>query len=167
MLCLRNPQSLTRVRYLSLIANLVILTSCGGGGPSGTPPPTLASLAVSSEIVNVAAGLPDQFTATGNFSDGSSKVLTTAEWSTSDATLAVVSPTGLVTTLKPGAVTISASSGSVSGNAPLTVGPPVPTGLVVSPSTSTLKLGTNTSTTLTATLNFSDNTTQDVSDNAI
>ena len=67
-------------------------------------------------------GASQQFTATGQFSDGSSHVLTTSlTWSTSDISVASISNTGLANGLVAGVVTITAKSGTISGTATLNV----------------------------------------------
>src|SRR5437868_4317670 len=86
-----------------------ILVSCGGGGKSPTPV-TLQSISVSAASAKIVAGLKQQLSATGNYSDGTSKAVTSVMWSTSDATVATVDSTGLVTAVKQGSVTISATS---------------------------------------------------------
>jgi 6-phosphogluconolactonase (cycloisomerase 2 family) len=128
---------------------------------------TLQSITVTSQNSSVAAGLTDQFTATGNFSDGTAKPLTSANWSTSDATLATVSSTGLLTTLKQGMVTVTAASGSVMGSVAFNIGPPVPTGLSISPASSSVLIGGSQPTKLTALLIFTDKSTVDISGQVI
>jgi len=96
----------------------------GGSGGGGTPPPTpsLVSLRVSPGVASVVPGASQQFTATGQFSDGNSRVLTTSlTWSTSDASVAAISNTGLANGLVAGVVTITAKSGTISGTATLNV----------------------------------------------
>jgi hypothetical protein len=63
-----------------------LLISCGGGGTSA--PPSLQSIAVSVGNATVAAGLTEQDTATGTYSDGSSQPLNGVTWATYDPTLA-------------------------------------------------------------------------------
>lgn len=100
---------------LLLLFGLALLASCGSGGSNSnsetTPPPkpTLQSITVSPQNASVAAGLTQQFTATGNYSDGSSAALSTVSWSTSDATVATINSAGLVNTLKQGAATVTIS----------------------------------------------------------
>lgn len=61
-----------------------------------------------------------QFTATGGYSDGSSQNLTaTAQWTSSDKTVATVNSTGLVTGAAAGTTTISASVSGITGAATL------------------------------------------------
>jgi len=143
------------------------LVACGGGGneagPTGPVPVTLQSITVTSQNASVSAGLTQQFTATGNFSDGTTKPLATANWSTSDAALATISPTGLLTTLKQGVVTVSAASGAVTGMISFNIGPPAPTGLVISPASSSVTIGAVAPSKLSAILSFTDKSTQDIS----
>jgi uncharacterized protein YjdB len=61
-------------------------------------------------------------------------------WETSDASVAVVSSTGLVTARVPGGVMITARSGSVSASLPLTVRPHIAT-IAVTPTKDTLRSG--------------------------
>jgi trimeric autotransporter adhesin len=96
-----------------------------GGSGGGTPPfstPSLVSLRVSPGVASVIPGASQQFTATGQFSDGSSQVLTTSlTWLTSDTSVASISNTGLANALVAGVVTITAQSGTINGTATLNV----------------------------------------------
>jgi uncharacterized protein YjdB len=87
---------------------------------------TLATLAVTPPSVSITLGKSQQFTATGLFNDGSTQVLTTfADWSSSNAGVAVVSNFGLATSSGKGTTTIKANyaqgSTTASGTATLTV----------------------------------------------
>jgi uncharacterized protein YjdB len=87
---------------------------------------TLAALAVTPSSVSITLGKSQQFTATGSFNDGSTQVLTTfADWSSSNAGVAVVSNFGLATSSGKGTTTIKANyaqgSTTSSGTATLTV----------------------------------------------
>src|SRR5258708_5552847 len=144
----------------------VALISCGGSGGAtglGPAPVTLQSITVTAPNLSVAAGLKEQFTATGNYSDGTTKLLATTNWSTSDPTLATITSTGLLTTFKAGMVTVSAVSGSVTGNAPFHIDPPTPTGLVISPASSSVLIGSGQPSKLSAILSFTDQSTRDIS----
>ena len=70
-------------------------------------------------------GQTHQFTATGTFSDGTTPDLsTTVSWTSSDATVATISSTGLATALVVGTTIITATGATgVIGNATLTVTP--------------------------------------------
>jgi uncharacterized protein YjdB len=103
--------------------------------------PVLQSITVSPQTVTIAAGLTQQFTASGNYSDGSSKPPSSVTWATSDPSLATVSTTGLVTAVKQGTVTVTATSSGISGGAPLTVGAPELKSISVSPQNEVVTVG--------------------------
>jgi len=85
--------------------------------------PVLVSLAVTPASPSIAAGTTELFTATGTYSDRSTKVLTTAvTWSSSASSVATINWEGLAASVAAGTTTISATLGSVTGSATLTVG---------------------------------------------
>lgn len=117
---------------LIILSLSLVLFACGGGGssqPSSTtppPPPTtspsLTTLQVTPGAVSVAPGVTQQFTATGTYSDGSSKDLTaSAQWNTSDSAIASMAGAGKVTAVGGGTVTVTATSGKVQALATLQV----------------------------------------------
>ncbi len=135
---------------------VALLSACGGGGGgspgSGTPPVvTLQSIAVTPANPSVAVGTPQQFVATGTYSDGSTQVLTaTATWSSSLISAATISnvagSNGQATSVAAGASTITATSGAISGSTLLTVTAPAVTATYlyyslasVTPQTATLR----------------------------
>ncbi len=149
------------------ISALGFLASCGGGNSTTSPPnPTLQSITVSPQQATVAAGLTQQFSARGNYSDGTSQTLSSVTWSTSDKTVATVDGKGLVTTIRQSAVTISATSGAITNKAQLTVGPPIPIALDIVPPNPSVSIGTNKPTKLYAMLIYSDKSSTDISDAA-
>ncbi len=86
--------------------------------------PTLKSIAVTPATATIAVKGTQQFTATGTFSDNSTKDVTTqSTWTSSDTGTATVGmTTGLATGVVPGGpVTITATDGAISGTASLTV----------------------------------------------
>src|SRR5262249_14505612 len=89
-------------------------------------PPVLTSITVTPASASVAAGNTQQFSATGHYSDGSSNDITTsATWSSSNTGVATISNAngtpGLAKGIAAGGpVTITATSGNVSGTAQLT-----------------------------------------------
>ena len=83
---------------------------------------TLSSLAVTTAIPSIPAGVPQRFTATGKYSDGTTHA-TQVTWSSSDPKVATIDSTGLATAFSAGSTTITATSGSILGNADLTVPP--------------------------------------------
>jgi uncharacterized protein YjdB len=95
-----------------------------------TAPPrslTLQSITVTPSPVSIAVGSTVAFTATGHYSDGSNKNLTTqAAWSSTSSSVAIVgSNTGVATGMAAGGpVTINASVSGIKGAASLTVTSP-------------------------------------------
>ena len=90
----------------------------------GTASPTLVSIAVTPANPTILAGNTQQFTATGNFSDGSAQNLTSlVTWNSSSTATATINSSGLATGVAGGTTTISATLGGVSGNTLLTVQP--------------------------------------------
>jgi len=158
-----------RALVVALLAFAVVLSGCGGGsgghvGPP--PPPTLSSIAVATTTPSIAPTTTAQFVATGTFSDGSTQNLTNSvNWSSSSTAVATISNTagtkGVASAVAAGNTTITATSGGVSGSASLTVSNASLNSITVSPSGPTIDVGTQQQ--FTATGNFSDGTTQDVS----
>jgi subtilase family serine protease len=99
---------------------------------------TLVSIAVTPTNPSIAKGITQQFTATGTYTDASTKDLTgTATWSSSVPAVATISTTGLATALTTGSTTIKAVSGSVTSNsATLTVTAVTPS-ITLAPTTNT------------------------------
>jgi plastocyanin len=90
---------------------------------TATPPPTnLQSIAVTPVNPTVAPGQTQQFTATGIFSDKSTRDVTSrVTWASSKTAAATVNPAGLATGVAPGSSTVSAALGGVKGSTTLTV----------------------------------------------
>ena len=111
--------------YLVMAALLtVFFVGCGGGGNSGNPTPTLVSIAVTPTNPST-LGNPQQFTATGTFSDNTTQDLTTSvTWSSSATSVATVGSNGKATPVAAGTSTITAASGDIYGSAVLTVTQP-------------------------------------------
>lgn len=162
-----------RLLLLLALTSAVILASCGGNGRS-TPADgsaggqVLQSIQVKPTIVSIAQGTTQAFTATGTYSDGTTKDLTLmAQWSCLLPNLATVSnnsPTqGLAKAVAPGTALITASMGSVSNSGMLNIkGGLNVTSLVLIPAAATIGFGNQQQ--FTATAVFSDNTQQDVTD---
>jgi YD repeat-containing protein len=84
--------------------------------------PTPTSIAVSPPSPLLPPGNTRQLKATENFTDGTSAdVTSSATWSSSDSTIAAVSGQGLATAVADGTATITATLGTLSGSATLTV----------------------------------------------
>ena len=151
---------------LFLVSGLLIsaLTGCSGGGGSTTPPPkTLTSISVTPGTPSVAAGLTEQFKATGGYSDGSSSDLTSSvTWSSATAGVATINGSGLATSKIQGSATITATSGTVSGSTTLTVTAATLVSITVTPVT--VQLGATTQ--MQATGTYTDQSTQDLTGTA-
>ena len=79
--------------------------------------PVLTSISISPTTASVAAGYTEQYTATGTYSNGTTQNLTgSATWSSSATSIAAVSSGGLATSVAQGSVTITATSGTISGS---------------------------------------------------
>src|ERR1051326_8021959 len=85
---------------LSAIFFLVgVLAGCGGSSQSSNTTPVLQSIQVSPGTASVAAGIGQQYPATVNFSDGTSRDLPqSSTWVSSDTSIAAVASGGAVTT---------------------------------------------------------------------
>jgi hypothetical protein len=135
-----------------LLASICLLAGCGGGGAIGgnggggtSQLPVLASLQISPANPSVAAGLTQKFTATGKFSDGSTRDMTAGvTWTSSAPSVASINVSGtpgLAKGLMPGTATISASSAGISGTTSLAVANALLTSIVVTPGNPTIALG--------------------------
>ncbi len=165
-----------------LLTSSVLLASCGGGvntsaapsSPAGNPggQVVLQSISISPSNASIAQNTAQAFTATGNYSDGSTKDLTTTvQWSCLLPNVATVSsnpPTqGLAVALStgsgsPATVLITASSGSVSNSAKLAIKSASVTASSVAVTPAAATIGFLNQQQLTATATFNDGSTQDV-----
>ena len=128
-------------------------------------PPALVSIGVSPNPSSLPLGESEQLSASGKYSDGSIQNLTQSVTWVSSASAVAVSATGSVVAKVLGTAAISATSGSITGSANLTVISHVVTGLNVVPGT--LSVSLDTSQPLQAIATFSDGTTQNVTAAAI
>jgi uncharacterized protein YjdB len=122
-----------------------------------TAAPTLTSIAVTPATATIGVGATQQYTATGTYSDGSMKTLTTETWNSSTPATATISTTGLATGVAAGTTTITATCGTViSPGVTLTVTTATLDSIAVTPATATIAVdGTQQ---YTATGTFSDGT---------
>lgn len=120
----------------------------------------LQSITVTPNPVSLAPNNTQQFTATGNYSDGSTKNLTAAvNWQSSNSRIASISGGGLATGIAPGNVTISASLSGVTGTTSLTVANPLQA-ITVTPANSSVAPGTKPQ--FTAIGTYFDNSSNDI-----
>jgi len=126
-------------------------------------PAVLVSISVSPLTASIAAGGTQQFTATGTYSDLSTKDLTsTANWASSLTSVATVSSAGLATGVATGATTITDTDGLIVGTAALTVTPAVLVSISVAPLTASIAAGGTQQ--FTATGTYSDLSTANLTD---
>ena len=124
-------------------------------------PAVISSIAVTPGSITIPAGTTQQFTAMATFTDSSIQdVSSLATWSSSSGSVATVSSSGLATAVSVGSSTMTATMGSISGTGALTVGPAVLQFITLSPQNATMGKGTTLQ--FTATGNYSDSSTQDL-----
>lgn len=145
--------------FATVLISLLGAFGCAGGGSgTGGGGPKLSSIKVSEVNANPTVGDTDQLTATGQYSDGSAKDLTSSvTWTTSPAGLATVAAGGVLTAQASGQVSVTASMGGVSGSASLTITPKL-VSIAVTPATKTIAASTKQQ--FVATGTYSDNSTQ-------
>ena len=139
----------------------IFVSGCGGGGPAQPQAIQLQAIQLSPNSPAIAAGKSQQFTATGHYSDGTSKDLTnSATWRVLNSGVAAISPSGLVSAIAPGSSQVQATFQNVSGTTVLTVGPPVLVSLRVMLTSASIAKYTTIKSNAKGT--FSDGSTQDV-----
>src|SRR5260221_5968289 len=143
----------------SAVAACLLLAACsgGGGGPSST---ALLSIAVTPQSPTIkGGGATRQFTATGTYSDSSTRDLTMqVTWRSSDTSKATISSTGLATGITFGSATTPATSGSIFGSTSVNI--VTLSSIAVTPSNPSIVNGTTVQ--LTATASYSDSSTEDL-----
>jgi hypothetical protein len=89
---------------------------------SSTSPSTVSSVTVSGTAPAIGSSV--QFTATAALSDGTTQDVTSlATWQSSALTQATVSPTGVVTAIAAGSLTVTATYQNVTGADQITIAP--------------------------------------------
>jgi len=136
----------------------------GKTGPAtlAAPAAKLLSIIVEPAKLSVIRGTTIQFNATGKFSDNTAKDITSSvTWKSSDTKVASINPAGIVTTgVKQGTVVVTASFDKKRGSATLTVTVPKLVSITITPAEPYLSKGMTQQ--FTATGNYSDKTTQDI-----
>ena len=150
------------------IGSTTVTASVGSVGATAALTVTakaLVALSISPAAVNVTAGLTQQLTATGGYSDGStSPISSVVTWSVANASIATISPGGLITGIAPGTTAITATLNGMSATAALTVTTKTVTSLAVSPTTASIADGLTQQFTAIAT--YSDSSTANVTTTA-
>lgn len=155
---------------LFLAAAALGMIACGGNQPvtqtsdtggNRTSPPQLVSITVTPAAPSTMVGSTQQLTATGSYSDHSSKDITSSvQWTSATATVASVSSSGLTAALSVGTSIITATVGSINGSTTLTVTVPALVSISVTPTAASLPLGLTQQ--FTATGSYSDRSTEDI-----
>jgi hypothetical protein len=132
-----------------------------GAMPLDVGQAVLLGITISPTQSSLPIGETEQLTATGTFSDGTTRTLSQSlTWTSSSSAIVSVGAGGSVLANALGTSTISATSGAVIGNATVTATPPVVVSLDIAPLTLSLVLGSTGR--LQAIATWSDGTTQDV-----
>jgi hypothetical protein len=123
--------------------------------------PVLVSIVVAPSSATISVGGTQQFTATGNYSDGSTQSLTNlVAWTSSVPGVASISATGLASGVTAGSTGITATFGLISGSASLGVGQAALVSIAITPGSPSIAL--NGTLQLAARGTYSDNSTQDL-----
>ncbi|MDH5354171.1 MAG: Ig-like domain-containing protein, partial [Gammaproteobacteria bacterium] len=102
----------------------------------------LTSISVTPATAAVLEGMTQAFVATGNYDNGSSvDISTSVTWASSNVYIATVNASGLSTGVAPGVATITATNGSISGSADLTVNAASVIAITVTPATAAVLEG--------------------------
>lgn len=117
------------------LACILVLAGCG----SGTP--VLTSISVSPATQTIVVPTTQQFTATGTYSDGSSKPGLAVTWSSSTASVATIDPSsGVATAVGAGSTSITAAASGVTSS-PATLNVNQLQSIAVAPLTVTIGVG--------------------------
>ncbi|MBI3713554.1 MAG: Ig-like domain-containing protein [Burkholderiales bacterium] len=125
---------------------------------------SISSIALTPSSHKIDPGVTQSYQLIGNYADGTSQVLSSSNWSSSNSVVASVSGSGIAKGLAPGVTTISTFYGSKSASASLIVNGANLSFITISPSATTVIAGASQA--LTATENFSDGTTAVLGNNA-
>ncbi len=115
-----------------LLSARIYLAHSGVEEAPGTP--VLIAISVTPQTTSIALNSSKSFTATGHYSDGSKKDLTSkAVWSSSDSTAVAINAGGLATALKDGKARIQAIYESQGGWTEVSVGPLTLVAIAIAP----------------------------------
>jgi hypothetical protein len=139
-----STSKLRLIGAFAALATLALAISCTGFFVN----PTLTGVSVGPQSLTLNVNQTFQMSATGTYSDGSQKALTSGVvWASSDAsTVSVGQTSGIVTAVQTGSGTITASSGSCSacsGSTTVTVALTGVTAIIISPSNASATINGN------------------------
>ena len=160
---MNSLRSFVKLSSLALLIALISITGCGSPATITTTTKSLNSISITPSNPSIAVNATEQFTATGNYNDGSTANLSSsAAWASSNQAFATVNATGVATGVAAGSATITASVSGVTGSTTLTVTAVAPTltAIAVTPSGPSFANGSTLQFTATAT--YSNNSTANV-----
>jgi Big-like domain-containing protein len=121
-----------KLRFFVICPSLSALVACGGTDSStGSSRPAVATVSVTASTSSLLVGATATFSATALDKAGSVIAGRPIAWSTTDATIASITPAGVVTGLAPGQTIVRATIDGVSGSAPITVLSPAVTSVEI------------------------------------
>jgi hypothetical protein len=154
----------TLIRVIVLLFLLALCGGCSGSGSSGSSSDssvaaTLVSITVTPANSSIAPGASLQFSAQGNYSDGTTQDLTSqVVWTATGA--ATISAAGLVTSTTAGSVTVTATLGTLAASTTLTISTATLASITILPANSSIVAGASQQ--FTATGHYSDGGTLDL-----
>ena len=133
-----RSNAVTWFRWTALAVSMLAVSGCKNFFIG----PTLTTVTVSPPTPSLAIGKTQGMIATGSYDNGTTETITdSCTWSTSDNTIATVSPAGLVTGVAAGSATISATMDGLSGSTTVTVTVANLSSVSITTTTSTLSSG--------------------------
>jgi uncharacterized protein YjdB len=121
---------------------LSLLSGCGAGGFApgiARNQVVLVSIAITPANPSLILGTLNQFTAIGTFSDQSTKDITASvAWSSSNQNIASINSSGMTAALALGSLSISATSGSITGSTSVSVQAPTLISISILPANGTI-----------------------------
>ncbi|ENM5729584.1 Ig-like domain-containing protein [Vibrio mimicus] len=128
-----------------MIGNVVVtatVNATSGTANLAVTEAILEQIQVTPPVINLPIGLTSQYTATGIYSDGTTKnLISDVSWSTSNTEMATITTSGEATGVKIGTVTVIATLGTLSGTGRLNVTDAVLNRLAITPKQDTLPAG--------------------------
>jgi len=119
---MNSLRSLVKLSSFALPIALIWMTGCGSPATITTTTKSLNSISITPSNPSIAVDATEQFTATGNYSDGSTANLSSSvAWASSNQAVTTVSVTGVAAGVSAGSATITASISGVTGSTTLTV----------------------------------------------
>ena len=129
--------------------------------PASPPAIVLNSISISPNSPTITKGTTQQFTATGTYSDNSTKDITSSvSWSSGTTATSTITSGGLATGVALGTSVITASLGTISDKTTLTVITASLISIAITPANPSIAKGTSQQ--FTATGTYSDNSTNDI-----